>query len=93
MASWEALQAILCGSREELVANCSVLASRGGVNPDFAGGGKIIGIRKGAQGTLVGTRVGAESGRPNHDQASRFHELFHNGTGRAAGRSMAMRTI
>jgi hypothetical protein len=54
-------------AREELAADRSVLASSSGVNPDFAGEENIIGVRKGAQGTLVGNRVGTESGRPVHD--------------------------
>ena len=39
MASWEALQAILCVAREELVANRSVFASRRDVNGEFGGTG------------------------------------------------------
>ena len=67
VTSWRPRANDFARTREELVANCSVLASRGEVNPDFAVGEKIIGIRKGAQGTLVGNRVGTESGRPIND--------------------------
>ena len=54
-------------TREELAANRSVLASSSGVNRDLPVRKKIIGVRKGAQGTLVGNRVGTESGRPIND--------------------------
>ena len=64
-----------------------------GVNRDLRVRKKIIGVRKGAQGTLVGNHVGTEMERPINDELSAFHELFQGGTGRATGRRMAMRTI
>ena len=53
-------------SREELAAKRSVLVSRSGVNPEFAGKERDTRVRKGAEGTLVVNRVGTESGRPIH---------------------------
>jgi hypothetical protein len=86
-------QTISCVSREGWAANRSVLASRSGVKTEFAGGKEILGVRKGAEGTLVVNRVGTGSGRPINAQPSRSHELFHVWTGRATGTRMAMRTI
>src|SRR5215471_1137096 len=93
VASWRPRQRILWMTREELAANRSVLASRSGVNRDFAGEEKDGWGKEGSARHTGREPCWHGERKTNQRPTSAFHELFHIGAGRATGRRMAMRTI